>query len=186
MVVIKNIGKQFERNIQSSVPEYALMHRLPDSAQSFGGASKLRFSRKSPFDFILWDSSKHFLYALELKTVAGKSISFERSKEDSGEIHYHQIVGLREWSKYNGIIAGFIIEFRQIEETIFLAINDFDTLIGLIDKKSFNVSDIENFNIPHFVIKQEKMRTNYKYDIESLLNERIVLSEKPEGKKDVL
>lgn len=164
-----NVGKVFEKNVQNSVPKYALMYRLPDSAQSFGGASKLRFSRKNPFDFMMWDSKRHILYALELKTVAGKSISFERSKDDSGEIHCHQIVGLREWSKYDGIIAGFIIEFRQIEKTIFLAINDFDTLIGLIDKKSFNVSDIDNLNIPYFVIAQEKVRTNYKYDIESFL-----------------
>lgn len=176
VISIKNVGKSFELNFSKSVPDYVLLYRLPDSAQSFGGSSRLRFSKKNPFDYLLWDSIQKILYALELKTVAGKSISFERSKEDAGEIHYHQICGLKNWAKYDGIITGFIIEFREIEKTVFIEINDFDLLVNTITKKSFNYNDIINLNIPHFVISQEKLRTNYKYDIESFLNKRIVLS----------
>lgn len=178
MIKIKNVGKKFESSIQSCVPEYALMYRLPDSAQSFGGSSKLRFSKKNPFDFLLWDSLRHILYAFELKTVAGKSISFERSKDETGEIHFHQINGLREWSLYDGIISGFIVEFRQIEKTIFIEINDFDSLIEAIDKKSFSYNDIKNLHIPHIEIAQEKMRVNYKYDVASFLNESALLFSK--------
>ena len=81
-----NIGKRFEDDFRKSVPSYALLYRIPDSAQSFGGSSNLRFSRKNPFDYLMWDSKKHILYALELKTVAGKSISFERCREENKEI----------------------------------------------------------------------------------------------------
>ena len=68
----QNIGKVFEEQLKKSIPSYALLYRVPDSAQSFSGGN-LRFSRKNPFDFLLWDSLKHKLYALEVKTVKGKS-----------------------------------------------------------------------------------------------------------------
>ena len=115
---MKNIGKIFEEQLKKSAPTYSLLYRLPDSAQSFGGSNLLRFSNKNPFDFLLWDSVGHILFALEAKTVAGKSISFERTKDEQGEIHIHQIDGLNDWQKYDGIIAGFIIEFRTLEKTI--------------------------------------------------------------------
>ena len=163
-----NSGKIFEKNFQQSVPNYALIYRLPDSAQSFGGNDKLRFSRKSPFDFLLWDSKHHNLLALEMKTVLGNSISFERSKDDSGVIHYHQIKELTKWREY-GILAGFIIEFRGFETTIFLGIDSFNILIERINKKSINYSDILNSGLPYHIIPQSIKRTNYTYDIDYFL-----------------
>lgn len=167
---VKNIGKIFESCIQKSVPDYALMYRLPDSAQVFGGNSKLRFSRKNPFDYILWDSKRFKLFALELKTKSKHSISFERSKDESGDIHYHQIKGLRQWNQYNGIVCGFIIEFRDLETTFFLDIESFDKLIQKINKKSFTLDDLRDNNIPYIVIPQTKLRTRYSYDLEDFLN----------------
>ena len=71
----------------------------------------------------MWDSKKRLLYAIELKTVKGTSISFERSKDDNGDIHHHQIEGLSEWDKYSGTICGLIIEFREAEFTVFIEIS---------------------------------------------------------------
>lgn len=167
-----NIGKVFETQFKKSTPDYALIYRLPDSAQSFGGSNNLRFSRKNPFDFLLWDSERRILYALELKTVEGKSISFERNKDEKGKIHYHQIAGLNKWNKYNGIICGFIIEFRAIETTIFIDIEDFNKLISLIDKHSFNFEDLKMYKIPYIVIPQKKLKTNYRYDIDKFLKSK--------------
>lgn len=167
-----NQGKRFETAFKTSVPSYALIYRLPDSAQSFDRSSKLRFSRKNPFDYLMWDSKRHILYALELKTVKGKSISFERRKDETAEIHYHQIAGLREWSKYDGIICGFVIEFRELEKTIFIDIKGFDTMANVISKKSFNINDLNTNGISYTVIPQQKKRINYSYDIDSLLNKQ--------------
>ncbi len=169
--MMNNTGKRFEADFKKSVPSYALLYRLPDSAQAFGGSSNLRFSSKNPFDYLMWDSKKHILYALELKTVAGKAISFERSKEENREIHRHQIEGLNKWNEYDGIICGFIIEFRQIETTVFIDIESFNTLIDKVDKKSFNIDDIVNSGLPYFIIPQKKQRTRYIYDIDSLLSQ---------------
>lgn len=165
----KNIGKIFEEQIISSLPDYVLPYRLPDAAQSFGSNEKLRFSRKSPFDYLLWDSHKHILYALEMKTVEGKSISFERAKEESREIHYHQIEGLNYWNTFDGIVCGFVIEFRKIETTVFIDIKSFNSLINQIDKKSFNYNDLQNSGLPYIIIPQRKKRTRYVYDIEAIL-----------------
>lgn len=41
-----NIGKKFENNWKASMPNDIFYYRLKDQAQSFGGASKLRFSLK--------------------------------------------------------------------------------------------------------------------------------------------
>lgn len=165
----KNVGKQFEDDWKRSVPEYALIYRLPDSAQSFGRSDRLRFSAKPPFDFLMWDSRKYVLYALELKTVSGKSISFERTKEDKGAIHHHQIKGLNEWNEYNGIICGIVINFRGAEKTVFIEITEFNKLISATEKKSFSLDDLDRYGVRHIVIEQTKMRTRYKYDIDKFL-----------------
>ena len=165
---MKNKGKQFEDDIKRSVHEDVLLYRLPDAAQSFGGGNKLRFSLKNPFDFLMWDSNSRTLFALEMKTVAGKSITFERNSEQDGVIHYHQIQGLKDWNRYDGITCGFIIEFRKIETTIFLDIQDFETLIDKVNKKSFSFADITELQIPHIIIPQRKLRTHYRYDLSVL------------------
>lgn len=166
---MKNQGKIFEDNFKKSTPDYSLFYRLPDSAQSFGGCNNLRFSRKNPFDFLLWDSKKHRLFALELKSVAGKSISFERKKDEYGEIHYHQIEGLNSWNKYDGIVCGFIIEFRKIETTVFIDIKDFLEITDKIPKKSFNFDDLSTYEIKHSIISQKKARTHYTYGVDEFL-----------------
>lgn len=160
-----NQGKRFENDIKESVPEHILLYRLNDAAQSFGRSGDLRFSLKNPFDYIMWDSNNRHLYALELKTVSGKSISFEREKEDKGIIHYHQILGLNKWNEYNGVICGFVIFFREIEKTVFIEISDFNELISVIDKKSFSFDDLDKHKIRNIIIPQTKKRTRYKYDI---------------------
>lgn len=167
----QNIGKVFEEQLKKSAPPYSLLYRLPDSAQSFGGSSLLRFSSKNPFDFLLWDSIGHILYALEAKTVSGKSISFERTKDDKGEIHIHQIDGLNAWQKYNGIIAGFIIEFRALEKTVFITIENFNKIMVSINKKSFTLKDLDDNEITYFIIPQKKARTRFTYDLDCLLIE---------------
>lgn len=143
---------------------------MPDSAQSFGRSQNLRFSSKNPFDYILWDSQRKILYALELKTVKGKSITFERTEDDHGEIHFHQIKGLSQWAEYDGTVCGFIIEFRELEKTVFIEISEFKKMLERIPKKSFNFNDLEKYAVPYVVIPQTKARTRYTYDVDGFLS----------------
>ena len=167
----RNVGKIFEEQWKASVPNYALLYRLPDSAQSFGGSNNLRFSAKPPFDYLMWDSMRHRLYALEMKTKNGKSISFERKKEDKGDIHYHQIQGLNKWNKFDGITCGLIVEFREIETTVFIDIEQMNLIMKIIPKKSFCFDDLDKNGIKYTVINQTKARTRYTYDIDGFLNQ---------------
>lgn len=165
----QSIGKIFETQWKASTPDYALIYRLHDSAQSFGGSNNLRFSSKTPFDYLMWDSIRHRLYALEMKTVSGKSISFERTKKDKGDIHYHQIQGLNKWNKYDGITCGLIIEFREIEKTVFIDISQMNRIMNLIPKKSFSFNDLDEYEIKYIIVAQTKKRTRYTYDVDGFL-----------------
>ena len=87
--------------------------------------------------------------------------SFERSKEDNGEIHLHQIQGLEKLDKFSGIVAGFIIEFREVPLTVFLPISEFIRLQNETSKTNdgvyrFSLSDTGS--IP--VIREDSWRSS--------------------------
>lgn len=162
----KNVGKIFEKNWKDSCPKNILIYKPPDAAQSFEISSKLRFSQRSPCDYMMYDGE--FFYTLELKSFNG-SCSFERSKEDKGLIHYYQIESLKNFSKYKNVISGLLLDFRKTENTYFLNINEWDTLINSISKKSFNENDLLQFCNP-LKIKKEKLKVNWRYDVSDFLN----------------
>ena len=167
-----NIGKRFENNWKSSIPTDVLYYRLQDPPQSFNkGSSGLRFSWKNPCDCFLWSGKYRTFYTLELKTSGTKSFSFEREKgsNKTANIHYHQIEALTQFSQFEGDVSGFVFNFRldDCECTYFQNIIDFNRMISNINKKSFNLSDLQNYNpVP---IEQTKKKVNYGYNIESFL-----------------
>lgn len=138
------------------------IHRPPDAAQSFEKNPSLRFGRKSPCDYIMYNGEN--LFCVELKTVAGTSISFERNNNEKGEIHYYQIEYLKKVSICPGTIAGLVIDFRKSDHTYFLNIIEWDVLLNSISKKSFNESDLLSSTHP-ILINKQKLRVNYRYDI---------------------
>ena len=170
-IIAKSVGKVFEENWKKSVPDNVLCYRPPDAAGSFGmnsGNNGLRFSAHSPCDYFLYDGNN--LWTLELKTVAGKSISFERTKGDKGVIHYYQIDSLRKFAQYNNVVSGFIIDFRGSDNTYFVNINDWEKLADSTEKKSLNETDILKVINP-IKINKKKLKVNYKYDVATFLSE---------------
>lgn len=172
----KNVGKKFEDNWKSSVPEDVYYLRLHDSANSFNqNSSTLRFSMKSPYDCQLFDGKTRTLYCLELKSAAGKSMSFERKKGDNktANIKYHQIESLTKASQYAGMVVGFILNFRfedkDTEMTYFQSITDFNRMIENVNKKSFNIIDLLKYN--PIRIEQTKKKVNYTYNISKFLED---------------
>lgn len=170
----KNIGKRFEISWKSSCPDYLFIYRPPDAAQSFDMSSKLRFSQHSLCDFIMFDGSKNTLWTVELKSVAGTSISFERDKTDKGVIHYYQIESLKKTSTHKNVCSGLIIDFRGSDNTYFLPISQWDDLINSISKKSFNEKDLLTYASP-ILIHKKKLKVNYRYDVERFLEETKVV-----------
>lgn len=170
-----NTGKRFENAFKSSIPNHCLYYRLPDPPQSFNQSSTLRFSWKNPCDVFLFDSHSSTFLTLELKTTKNSSFSFEdiniEKKQASKMIHRHQILALKEYSKFKNVVSGFIFNFRNdknnTEITYFQSINDFLNMLSAISKKSFNKKDLEKFK--PILITGNKKRVNFKWDIDNFL-----------------
>jgi recombination protein U len=111
---------------------------------------------------------------MELKTTLG-SLSYwkeefeDKTKKQSFDIKRHQILGLRNASKYKNTICGFIINFRKVNKTFFLSINQFDEMIKGLNKKSFNLDD--TIQAGAILIEQTIKRTHYKYNIDKFIND---------------
>jgi penicillin-binding protein-related factor A (putative recombinase) len=171
-----NVGKKFEQNFKASVPDDIFYHRLIDPPQSFNkGDSSLRFSWKNPCDLFLFNGQTRTFYTLELKTTGTKSFSFEKEKgtNKTANIHYHQIKALTEFGEYDGIVSGFIFNFRVEsngnEITYFQEIHDFNRMINELNKKSFNAIDLLKYN--PIKIEQTKKKVNYTYNVKKLLED---------------
>lgn len=168
---MKNVGKIFEKQFTKYFPDSCLVYKIPDSTASFN-SSRLSYSIKNPFDYIVWDSERKKLLALELKTVAGRSVSFERMADQKikKNIHFHQIEGLLKWGSFDGITAGLVVEFRAYPKTVFIEIDDFLAMYEKINKDSFTYDDLHEYKVSYIEIPQKLLRSNYKYDIEFLLD----------------
>lgn len=170
--IAKNIGKIFEQNWKTSCPDWLLVYKPPDAAQSFNMSNNLRFSQHSPCDYMMFNGNTGVFYTLELKSFEG-SCSFERNKEENGIIHFHQIESLKYFAKYPNVISGFILDFRKSDSTYFLSIDDFCEMIDNISKKSFNENDLFQCCSP-ISINKKKLKVNYRYDIEKFLEDSIL------------
>lgn len=172
----KNVGKQFEAAIKQAIPSYCLTIRIPDPPQSFKQSDALRFSPRNPCDYIVYDSNDGKLWCLELKTTSGTSMGFENidgSDKTKRMIKAHQTKSLLEFSRFNGVVAGFLFNFRHfegepnyIETTYFMEVNRFQSMCNKLNKKSFTEADaILNGAIK---IRGIKKRSRFTWDIESL------------------
>ena len=172
--MVKNYGKAFEQQFKISVPDYCLLHRLRDSAQSFNQSNLTRFAWDNPCDFLLFDSIARILYCLELKTTKNKYMTFEDIDSDEQQnkmIHKHQILSLLEFAKFENVMAGFIFNFRDevhnMERTYFQDAVSFNKMCKSINKSSFNEMDLLlNGAIK---INGTKKRVKYTWDIDEFL-----------------
>ena len=160
-----NPGKKFEHYFAKSIPEDVYFLRIKDSASSFSPNSKSRFTSNNPFDFLIFTNGH--LLPLELKSTKSKSLSIQRSKDEpTKEIKYHQVMALSNANEFDGVVSGFIFDFRN-NGTYWMYIEDFLNFLENSSKKSINIEDIKSYN--GFEIQRKKMITNYKYDIRDML-----------------
>ena len=167
-------GKKFENHFKESIPEDVMYYRCPDPPQSFNNTA--RFSWKNKCDCFLYNYP--LLFTFELKSTKEKYFTVEMSKDEEGKkmIHWHQIQGLKEYSQYEGVVAGFILNFRinqddkdkYTELTYFIHIDDFLRMMKEVNKKSFTILDLLNYN--PVKIESIKKRINFKYDVGSFLS----------------
>jgi penicillin-binding protein-related factor A (putative recombinase) len=92
---------------------------------------------------------------------------------DNAMIHKHQQEKLLEFSKYNGVKSGLLLNFRteesNLQRTYYISIEDFLDMCKKINKKSVNELDLLGIG-KAIKINGSKKRTRYVWDINELLD----------------
>ena len=96
----KNYGKMFEQDFfESAVKQNMLVEREKDNAAFFN-------TTKNPYDFRIYEYPN--IFYIELKKTGVSSISLQENI-----IRPHQIEQLYARTKFKGVYAGFLFEFRE-------------------------------------------------------------------------
>lgn len=84
-------------------------------------------------------------------------------------IRENQINGLLEASRHN-LVAGMLINFRnENNDTFFITIDKYIDMMNSINKKSFNIKDLESIGATR--VESTKKRTRYTYNISNLIKQ---------------
>lgn len=97
---------------------------------------------------------------VELKTHKGKSIPIAK-------IRPNQIQGMEKATHYEGVYGGFLINFRELEETYYITVQDVIQFTQTEERKSIPVEWCRDHGVK---IEQKKKRVRYSYDLESWLS----------------
>ena len=153
---MQNEGKRFEEDLIKSVPNNWFKYRLNDSASSWQGGEKARFTPSNICDFIVYNGN---LWLLELKSHKGKSLPLSCIREK-------QLQGLVDANK-RGVLAGFIINFRDVQETYFIMAESIKQFIETEERKSIPISYLRFCGE---LIPQTKKKVRYNYDLKFMEN----------------
>lgn len=146
----ENIGKIFEAEIKASFPSDFFVERYKDDTAGFYGVS-------NPADYRIYKYPYTFL--LELKTHRGKSIPIDK-------IRPNQIQGMLKAVHHDGVYGGFILNYRDLEETYYISVNAMIGYITGTDKKSIPVDWCRYNGVK---IEQIKKRVRYSYNLSKWL-----------------
>lgn len=156
----KDAGKVFEADIKASIPPEFFIERYKDDTAGFKGVA-------NPADFRLYKYPYTFLW--ELKSHKGKSIPL-------GKIRNSQLKGMRKAHFYSGVYCGFLLNYRDLEETYLISFAD---LVGeyyiLTNEGNYEPKPDGRKSIPvdwsrenGIRIPQNKKRVRYSYDLWSI------------------
>lgn len=157
----KSAGKIFEGEIKASIPPEFFTERYKDDTAGFYGVS-------NPADFRLYKYPLTFLW--ELKSHKGKSIPLAK-------IRSSQLKGMRKASPYKGVYCGFLLNFREIEETYYITFEDLVREFYIPNdggeyepkpdgRKSIPVEWCREYGVR---IEQTKKRVRYSYNLSKWL-----------------
>ena len=172
------MGKVLEKCfLDSAKQDNVWIYRIKDNSQSFDGNTKSSFSTPNICDFFLFggvENGKGNLIGLELKSSKYTSFSIQRTPNDPiGMVKAAQINSLIQLSLQEGIIAGFIFNFRNDntneQVTAFLSIQNFSNFLVSCDKKSINLADIKEFG--GIKVEQTLKRKYYTFDVKKMVEE---------------
>jgi penicillin-binding protein-related factor A (putative recombinase) len=172
----KNPGKEFEEQLKQSAKDQGIFFYRIKDVPTMMLKPNAKVSQNN-FDSFIY--KKPNLFPVELKSTGQKSISFEEKI-----IKKHQIQALEDAAKSDGVIAGFIFNFREYENfTCFVHIKDFLEIQRLsqnqiidheykskLNKSSIGLDICKEVGIE---IRNYKKKVKYTYYINSLLDSLI-------------
>lgn len=174
-----SLGKKFENNFGDSAKKDGIFtHRLKDTDLSFNGNSVSSFTPPNKCDFYLFgniENGRGTLFGIECKSTGYTSIGIQRTPEEPEKmIKAKQIKSLIDLSLYEGIKAGFVLNFRDdnsnLEDTYYISIEDFNIFLDETQKKSINRTDCE---LRAIRVDSKLKRKNYKYDVKKMIDDII-------------
>ncbi len=165
---MRNKGYVLQDNIKKSCDKQdILFYRFKDSPFSFANSEKTKFTTNNVCDCMIFLANK--LLFVELKSVKGKSFSFtEHSLRQLNDIN--KIIHNKNGYKRFNVYGCFIIEFRELEETYFIEVQN---IIKYLDENNTKTINIKKYKERGRYIKvdQEILRKNYRYDIRNIFIE---------------
>lgn len=160
-----NLGKIFEDNWRLSVPDDIFFYRFRDSSGGWNGSTKTRFTPSNIADCLLEVPFVGLILA-ELKSHKGRSIPL--SCIAGNKTKEKQMEDLAKANKFASVYSCIIVFFSDLERCFELGIDEYFLFLATTDRKSIPIEYFEEHGIE---IKVEKLRTNYRYDIDSWLKE---------------
>jgi hypothetical protein len=174
---MSNPGKKFEENWADSYK--GIYHlRLKDGTK-WDRSENSSFQPSNPCDLIQFRPP--YLWMLELKSTVGSSMSFHGARPwEKSNIKYtikpNQVKDLMKYSKYENVICGFILNFRERvlktathpHQTYFVSIDNFVNFAQGAGKSSITAEDCKEIGVS---IEHRLKKVNYEYNIEKLINE---------------
>lgn len=146
-----NVGKKFEADIVKSIPEECYIRRLRDI---------IMYKRvTNEADFLFYDFPR--LYLLELKTTKEKSLPFSNIDEE-------QLKKLNVFRNTYGVIAGFMINYRAVNETYYVPVGLVYDYFYKAERRSIPIDWCKDKGVQ---IEQKLKRTRYSYNIRKFMEE---------------
>ena len=171
-----NEGKQFEQSVETSCSEQGLFYfRVRDVNPM--AIKKGQSVPKNKYDAIIY--RKNYLFPVELKSTKSTRISMSESM-----IKAYQIKSLKEAATYEGVIAGFLFNYRLPENRVFfIHIDEFlkyqniaenqikdHEYISKVNKASVPIGICEEIGVEVKCLKKVK---HYRFFINALIDELI-------------
>lgn len=150
-------GGRFEKDFKDSIEDYMFYYRFRDGTANFGGDKNenVRFQQKNICDCMIFFKK---LYLFELKSHKGKSIPFSCIRDN-------QVTSLLTASRFDGIEAGLLFNFSDLDETYYIDIIQIRNFINSAERKSFPVAWCREQGIQ---VRQQKKIKHFRYDIATL------------------
>lgn len=184
-------GKKFEQDWRDSYKssEHFYM-RLRDGAKWLKGQES-SYQSENQCDAI--QHTMPFLWLLELKSTKGASVSFNpyiegesapdkkpKNRKTNVMIKANQVKELRQSVTYQGVISGFVINYRERKlktktyenASYFIHINDFWDFAVKTGKSSISQDDCKTIGVK---IGQTRLKNKYIYKIDQFINECLKL-----------